>query len=208
MIVSDATGLLFVHVQKTGGSTVENWLKEVTPDARRVPGCHRHAGLRPLLTAEPGLSTHLVLGVVRNPWSRMLSWHRMVRRWVAEVPDGEPLTALAHFRGNVFARRVALELPDFEDFVMRGTLEIPRLGRPQLDYLEAPGRTADVICHQETLDEDLRAVAARCGLPAHTGERWNTDDERVDYRAAYTPAMRDRVGEVFARDVEAFGYDF
>ena len=34
MIVSDTTGLLSVHVQKTGGTTVQRWLEEVTPDAR------------------------------------------------------------------------------------------------------------------------------------------------------------------------------
>lgn len=208
MIVSDAAGLLFVHVQKTGGVSVERWLQEVTPDARRVPGCDRHAGLRAILAAEPALADHLVLGVVRNPWTRLLSWHRMVRRWVSWVPDGEPLEAVENFRGNAFARRVARELPDFEDFVMRGTAEIPRLRRPQVAYLEAPGRRADVVARQETLDDDLRALATRCGLPPRTGERWNTDDERVDHRAAYTPAMRDRVGEVFARDVAAFGYEF
>ncbi len=208
MIVSDAAGLLFVHVQKTGGVTVERWLQEVAPDARRVPGCDRHAGLRVILAAEPALSGHLVLGIVRNPWSRLLSWHRMVRRWVSWVPEGQSLETLANFRGNAFAQRVARELPDFEDFVMRGTAEIPRLRRPQLSYLEAPGRRADVVGRQETLDADLRAVAARCGLPARTGERWNADDEQVDYRVAYTPAMRDRVGEIFARDVAAFGYEF
>lgn len=208
MIVSDTTGLLFVHVQKTGGTTVQRWLEEVTPDARPVPGCHRHAGLTTILQAEPSLRDHLVVGFVRNPWSRMHSWHRMVRRWVAQVPDGEPLASLSHFRGNAFARRVARELPDFEDFVLRGTREVPRLRRPQVAYLRAPGRRADLVGRQETLEADLRVLAERCGLPPHAGGRWNADDEPVDYRDAYTPAMRDRVAEVFARDVEAFGYEF
>ncbi len=208
MIVSDSAGLVFVHVQKTGGVTVERWLEEVLPDARRLPGRDRHAGLRTILADEPGLADHLVFGVVRNPWARLLSWHRMVLRWVSWVPVGEPLTAVPNFRGNRFAQRVAQEFPDFEDFVLRGPDVLPRLRRPQVAYLEAPGRRADVVGRQERLDADLDGLADRLGLPRRSGERWNADDERVDHRAAYTPAMRDRVGELFARDVDELGYEF
>lgn len=208
MIVSDAARLVFVHVQKTGGVSVEHWLREAVPDARRLPGRDRHAGLRTILADEPGLADYFVVGFVRDPWARMHSWHRMVMRWAGWVPEGAPLTAVENFRGNLFAQRVAREFADFEDFVMRGPDRLPRLRRPQLAYLEAPGRRADLVGRQESLAADVETLRQRCDLPAVALTHRNADDERVDHRAAYTPAMRDRVGELFARDVAELGYEF
>ncbi len=208
MLISDSSRLLFVHVQKTGGSTVQRWLEENVDDARGLPRCHRHAGLGPILDEEPDLTAYLVLGFVRNPWSRMLSWHRMIQRWAAAVRPGEPLESVEDFRTNRFARRVARELPDFESFVLRGPAEIPRLRRPQVSYLEAGGRRADLVGRQERLEEDLAPLRERLGFGPLPAERHNADVERVDYRDAYTPRMRDHVGEVFARDVEELGYEF
>lgn len=208
MIISDSARLVFVHVQKTGGTTVQAWLQATLPDARTLRDRHRHAGLRAILEAEPDVGAYLVLGCVRNPWARMLSWHRMVRRWVEAVPEGEQLTVVRDFRGNRFAQRVAREHPDFESFVLDGPDRFPRLRRPQVDYLTAGDRTADVVARTETLDADLDRLAGRLGLAPPPAERHNVDVERVDYRGFYTPAMRDRVGEVFARDCAAFGYTF
>ena len=207
-MISDSASVLFVHVQKTGGSSIDNWLRASLPDVRTLPDRDRHAGLRTILKDEPDLRSYFVFGFVRNPWSRMLSWHRMIRRWVEEVPAGEPLESLRSFQVNPFARRVALELPDFESFVMRGPGEFPRLRRPQIAYLEAPRRRADLIGRQERFEADLEVVRERLGLPAREERRYNADVVDVDYREHYSTAMRERVGELFARDVEEFGYEF
>lgn len=207
-MISDSARLVFVHVQKTGGSSVDNWLRAALPDVRSLPGRDRHAGLRTILRDEPALASYFVFGFVRNPWSRMLSWHRMIRRWVDEVPEGRPLESLRSFEVNPFARRVAVEMPDFEDFVLRGPEEFARLRRPQVGYLRTPRRSADLIGRQESFDADLERVRERLGLPPREEHRYNADVEEVDYRAHYTPRMRDRVGELFARDVAEFGYEF
>ena len=85
MMVSHEKRVLFVHVQKTGGSTIDRMLEEAIPDVAYLQGLRggRHARLGPALKAYPELSDYFIFGFVRNPWARMYSWYSMMRR--AEV---------------------------------------------------------------------------------------------------------------------------
>mgnify|MGYP001765767790 CR=1 FL=1 len=212
MIVSHERRLLFVHVQKTGGSSIDRVLESALPDAARVQGLPgtRHAKLRAALRAHPEYGDYFVLGFVRNPWARLLSWHGMVIRRAAAAERGRREHVVKRFEANNFWRTVAEEYPDFESFVLQGTREIPRLATPQLDWLRAPGgRRADFIGRTENLADDLTAALAQVGveLPVDALERRNAGP-RADYRVAYSAAMRDRVAVVFADDIEEFGYTF
>ena len=89
MLISDSHRFLFVHVQKTGGSTIDNGLTAALGDVRRIPAANRHAPLDRLLQLEPGLADYWTAGFVRNPWARMLSWWRMMERF----RDGAALPA-------------------------------------------------------------------------------------------------------------------
>ncbi|WP_426244339.1 sulfotransferase family 2 domain-containing protein [Nocardioides sp. LHG3406-4] len=207
MLVSDAHRFLFVHVQKTGGVTIDGLLRPQLPDARSLDGMTRHARLEQILTAEPGLGDYWIAGVVRNPWARLLSWWSMVERFRDLAEQGAP-KAQAFLSGKGFLAVVAREYADFESFVLRGTHERPRLQTPQVAYLTTQARRADFIGRQETFDADVATIVARLGLPpVPQVPRVNASAPR-DHRDAYTPHMRDRVAEVFAADVEAFGYSF
>ncbi|WP_181310471.1 sulfotransferase family 2 domain-containing protein [Nocardioides campestrisoli] len=210
MIVSRAQRLLFVHVQKTGGLSTDTLLESLLPDAERVQGLPgtRHAKLRAALRAHPEYADYFVFGFVRNPWARLLSWHAMVLRRTSSAQDGNEYIA-ARLEANSFWRKVGEEYADFEEFVLRGTREIPRLGTPQIDWLRAPGREADFIGRTESFDADLATALEKAGVEVPPGaiQRRNAGPP-ADYRSAYTPAMRDRVAEAFAEDIEAFGYRF
>lgn len=207
MVISDAHRLLFVHVQKTGGSTIHNRLHEVLPDARRLRGMNRHARLGAILRAEPALADYWTVGFVRNPWARLLSWYRMVERMKRRARRGRP-GAQAFLRNNRFIGGVATSCPDFESFVLAGTERFPRLRVPQLRYLTTGSRRADLIGRQETLEADLRAVFARLELPWQPLESVNVDQRRPGYQQLYTEPMRRRVEQLFAPDIAAFGYRF
>ncbi len=218
MVISDRVRLLFVHVQKTGGSTIQNRLTEVLPDTRQVQGVDRHGTLGQILRKEPELSAYWTFGMVRNPWARMLSWYNMVDRFRESKAGGEARIE----RKNQFMQSVAETCPDFETFVMKGLDEFNRLQVPQFRYLNTKTRRADFVGRQESLEADLRAVHARLDIPWTPLQSVNVDRSRPDYksddlelsredrryREVYTDAMRRRVEAVFARDVQAFGYEF
>jgi len=207
MVISDAHKLLFVHVQKTGGSTIDNRFDEVLPDVRHVAGVDRHATLGQILEAEPDLAAYWTVGFVRNPWARMLSWFRMVERFKERASKGRR-GADMFLKKNQFIKGVADACPDFETFIMEGPDQWVRLRTPQIRYLTSKTRRADFIGRQETLEADLRAIFARLELPWEPLQSVNVDRSRPDYREVYTDPMRRRVEELFERDIAAFDYSF
>lgn len=111
--------------------------------------------------------------------------------------------------GNPMWRTVATEYAGFDDFVLRGTEELHRVGKPQWSYLHAPGRgrTADFIGRTENFAEDVAVVQRRLGLepsaPPHLLRH-----SRGSYRDYYNDATRKKVAEVYAVDIDRFGYTF
>lgn len=209
VIVSHSARVLFVHVQKTGGSTVDRLLTEHLPDAEPVRGLPdgRHARLGAALRAHPELADYWIFGFVRNPWARLWSWHSMILRRGEAAAAGNAEVA-AYIARTKFWGRVLRDFPDFETFVLDGTRELRRLGTPQIQFLSYQDRQADFIGRTERLDEDVRSILDRWGLEAPPSiPRRNAGPSR-DYREQYTPAMRARVAEVFARDIELFDYEF
>ncbi|WP_162599820.1 sulfotransferase family 2 domain-containing protein [Nocardioides solisilvae] len=207
MLVSDSHRFLFVHVQKTGGVSVEHLLRPLIPDVRGLEGLTRHARLRQVLKAEPALASYWTVGFVRNPWARLLSWYGMVQRFRELAEKGSP-KAQRFLGGGGFMAGVARDYPDFEQFVLRGPDDWPRLRTPQVAYLRAPGREADFVGRTESFEADVRRVMLHLGLPTPDSVPRDNAAPPRDYRTEYTPAMRDRVAEVFAPDLEAFGYSF
>ncbi len=215
MLISDSHRFLFVHVQKTGGSTIDNGLTAALGDVRRISAANRHAPLGRLLQLEPGLSSYWTAGFVRNPWARMLSWWRMMERF-REGADKGIERYLDHLQRNRFVAGIIDNHPDFESFVLHATEEHPRLRKPQVEFMNAPGfgegeshgRSADFVGRQESLEEDLHAIYDHLGLKWVELQSVNIDPGRPDYRDVYTPVTRDRVAELFAADLEAYGYEF
>lgn len=209
MIRSVERRVLFVHVQKTGGSSIERLLYDHLPAAEPVKGLPggRHATMRQVTAALPETRDYWTFGFVRNPWARMYSWHAMVvrRGEVADAGNRQLAERIARSRfwGGVLAR-----YPTFEQFVLEGPEEFERLRRPQLDYLRTRRRRADFIGRTENLDDDLREAFARIGIPLPPAVPQNNAGPPTDYREHYTPEMRRRVGSLFAADVDEFGYEF
>ena len=209
MRVSDTSRVVFIHVPKTGGSTVDEMFDTEVADARRVQGCQRHATLTKLLRAEPDLADYWSFGFVRNPWARMVSWWSMVAGVFDKIEAGVP-NAVRKIENHPKAWLPEGEFKDdFDRFVLEGTEKIPKVGRPQSRTLSrADGAMADFVGRLENFDEDFNVVRERLGLaPLEVVPRRNKSSHG-DYRDYYNDVTRKKVAEVFARDIETFGYTF
>ena len=138
MLTSEAHGFLFIHVQKTGGTSIETLLS-AAPDVMNPPGCPKHGGLRIALRKDPALADRWVFGFVRNPWARYVSWWEMIQRVKVE---GTRTRRSRKMLARVEFIRRSVEYPDFAAFVEHGPAEFPRLSRSQISYLSAPRRRA------------------------------------------------------------------
>ncbi|WP_322919357.1 sulfotransferase family 2 domain-containing protein [Nocardioides renjunii] len=213
MLISDARRALFVHVPKTGGVSVGVAFQRACPDARsKTPGVSpplgRHAPYERILRAEPHVANYWSFAFVRNPWARMVSWWSMIDDWNRAwgPASGRPQETATRMRGNEMWRAAAA-YADFEEFVLRGTDELPRVGRPQVDYLRAADREVDFVGRTESFAEDLQRVERQLGSePTRVPHR--NKSPHGSYRDYYTAASRAKVAEVYAPDLEAFGYTF
>lgn len=143
---------------------------------------------------------YFTFSFVRNPWDRLVSayeylsrggWDEKDRAWVD--------THLAPYA-------------DFTDFVRRGlrqraVREFMHF-RPQRQFVcDWRGRLlVDYLGYFETITTDFEAICRRLGVDAtltHTNR-----STAADYREKYTDETRRLVGEHYAADIRAFGYDF
>lgn len=205
MVVSRRLGCAFVHVQKTGGESVEAALMEADGEAvTALPGNpawedtsrrrHLHASDLVAALGAAEWASLFSFGFVRNPWERLVSWHAM---------------CLERPRINAFTRYVANELRDFNDFVERpGEGLAMKTTVNQIDYLteERGGPLVSFIGRFERLEADVAEVSRRIGIELRLGHR--NPSSHPGYRDCYSPRTRAIVAERFARDIEAFGYRF
>jgi sulfotransferase famil protein len=204
MLMSPSRRVLFVHVQKTGGVSVEALMRETVDDIVVDPHI-RHAPLDKILERFPEVADYWTFGFVRNPWARMLSWWAMVQHAQANSQKGG--WAYRPMAENPFWQAVS-KYEDFDTFLRVGPKKHPRLARPQIRYLTTTTKRADFIGRNETFADDMRTVLEHLGLPAPAELPHKNKGHHVDYRQSYTPWGRDRVAEVFAEDLTEFGYEF
>ncbi len=189
MIVSHRARCIFVHIQKTAGTSIEGVLRQHDAQA----GSHLHDGRRHLHAREIW-DGYFKFAFVRNPWDRLVSWYHMCVQ--VPVPNG-------------FCRYVRENFATFESFV-NGATSGPgaKTTQPQFDYVADEHGTVivDFVGRYEALADDFARVAERLGLEARLPHA-NTS-AHGSYRDYYNDATRDVVARRFARDIEHFGYRF
>ena len=201
--------MLFVHVPKTGGATVDLIFDQEVADARKVAGAKRHFTYGELLELEPGLTDYWSCGFVRNPWARMVSWWAMTVKMYDRAERGiEPARTKVETLRRIWGP-LGQYREDFPTFVLEGTQNVKRLRVPQLRRLQAAGRgQVDFIGKVESFVHDVNVIREKVGLePVDELPRRNKSSHG-HYSEYYDDRTRERVAELYAMDIEAFGYTF
>lgn len=214
MPISDTHRCIFVHIPKTGGTSIEtalgmfhSWKIENTDalfgkiqspalvEKQWLTRYLQHLSWCELCELVPPdeRQKYLTFSWVRNPWERMVSIYSN------KDPD-----MLEH------ARQGGLELKNlsFSDFVA-ATLDFPHVHlRPQHEFiLDREGNQAvDFIGRFDNFSADFAILCEKIGteiaLP-HTNKSAHTN-----YRAYYDARTRALVDQKYRIDAEAFGYTF
>lgn len=216
MLISHHHAFAFIHVPKTGGSSVAHalWAHADHVEHYWANRCLARIGIRvnhyaPVRlrkfrphTPAAELRRNLPAGMfeqlftfafVRNPWDLLVSYYHF-------LSDAEGHPDHASHR-----RRHAVRLPDFEAYVRyeirRGKISQTRMvadrrGRVLVNFL---GR-------YESLRTDFDRACRHIGIDASLG-RANAS-ARGDYRDYYTDRLAALVRDHFAEDIERFGYEF
>jgi len=196
--------MVFVHIQKTGGVTVQRLLKNNIPDIRTIVA--RHASASQGMEVLDNWDDYFRFAFVRNPWDRLVSWYTMIR--TAQEIKARPWNKLWRYAQD--------NSSTFEEFIRNCTDEVIMkkgvrysFAYNQLDYVadENDNLLIDFIGRVENFDADLRKVLETIGVKQEVIPRDNSSTHK-HYSEFYTPQTEMIVRERFKRDIEYFGYVF
>lgn len=202
-LVASAPPWIFIHIQRTGGNAVRAalGLEDNPPD--------KHFLARELRAAcgEARWNSCFKFAFVRNPWARLVSWWSLIDN-KRDDTGKEPAP-------NRFFGYVTAQAHSFEEFLANCTDEIvdndgrKYIFRNQVDYLTNDnGRLiVDFVGRFERLQTDFDRVTTRLGLP-HTELPTTNGSRHAHYTEYYTPAMAEKVRQLYFRDIKTFGYQF
>jgi hypothetical protein len=201
VLVSHSRRVVFVHIQKTGGVTVQGLLKNNIPDIRTIVA--RHAFASQGMEVLDNWDDYFRFAFVRNPWERLVSWYTMIR--TAQEIKARPWNKLWRYAQD--------NSSNFEEFIRNCTDEVRMkkgvrysFAYNQLDYV-ADDLLIDFIGRVENFDADLRKVLGIIGVRQEVIPRDNSSTHK-HYSEFYTPETETIVRERFKRDIEYFGYEF
>ncbi len=234
MLISHKYRIIFVHVQKTGGDSLEKALRSVDPDAVDSPPIKWPRRLQKeviQLASIPGTEgfwhgraplcegKHLFARDVQDSLDSAV-WRSYFKfAWVRNPFDR--LVSWYHmiqqlnqdYRLWKYARS---ESSDFDSFVRNCTavvyespFERKSFCFNQIDYItDERGRTiVDFVGRFESLEEDFARLCELAGLPKLRLGKYNSS-KHGNYRSYYTDETREVVCTRYQRDLEAFNYAF
>ncbi|CAI8944900.1 sulfotransferase family 2 domain-containing protein [Methylocaldum szegediense] len=217
MLLSLRYNFLFVHIAKTGGTSIRNalWRQKWT-DPYRIPQflCSKLSAMTghkigakfprhaKIIAAKEMLPREVFEGLfkfafVRNPWDLQVSSYHHIRR---ERPH--LITHIDSFEAFLRWKFDPARPPQYHADM---STEL------QSDYvIDLHGNTiVDFLGRYEFLVEDFDTVCKRIGIktPKLPHSRKATDRRR-DYREYYTDVTAQLVADHYRPDIERFGYRF
>lgn len=204
MLHSRSNKLVFVHIQKTGGSSVRKILVPRLLDYEELG--FKHDLSKWHYQELPEWNDCYKFCFVRNPWDRLVSWYSMI------IQNRE---LLKQSRNKLWEYVIA-ESTNFEEFVRKCTGEIhdfdgtKSFAYNQIDYItDENGKIlVDFVGRYENFNGDMRHIACALGIedavvPAHENR-----SKHNHYSSYYSEELKAIVADRYARDIEFFGYEF
>jgi hypothetical protein len=210
--ISHERRCVFIHVPKTGGTSIETalglhgpWQDENrrtffgmmgSPDLLALPRTSaflQHLSIGEVQELAPEAREYFSFAFVRNPWDRMVSAYHRTDPHLLE--QGRQVGI--HLSGLSFAEFLSrTERIEHAHLREQAHFICDRSGTVRVDYT---GRF-------ETIEQDFRSVCRRLGVDLPL-PRLNTSTHR-DYRHYYDGETAAFVAKRYRRDIELFGYTF
>lgn len=216
MPVCRARKLIFVHIPKTGGSSIEKALGLFGRDncgsnepseeilygitGPRAMQHYTAAGIRKALGPGP-FRDYFKFAFVRNPYDRIVSAYHFHCKY-----GGESLSFEDYVVKRLAHRKLALKIPAALRPSFKPDLMDDHIVSQHRFVLNAAGRPlVDFIGRFENLPADFEKIRARFGI--ESGLPHINKSERAGCREYYTPRALRIVRTFFWRDFAAFGYE-
>jgi hypothetical protein len=231
MAIYSPIGVGYVHIPKTGGTSIRNWFLENIP--KTVSYIPNH--FRASVLCERHKDIDFLFATVRNPWSRAVSRWRHLKRRAEKIGIAKKKYTR---RYKIFQNMTFKEYIDFQkkmtfeyfiDFyseainsknnnrreeVLSNNPDIPaskteinwRMLSPQITWLDRP---INYIMKLENIDKDFKKIQdmfnCHIALPKNNQHNHGNKD---DYKLFYNEHTKNKIAKIFEKDIETFKYRF
>lgn len=168
----------FSHNPKVAGKSISSWLIANVKSAgyeRRGGGRHLH----PIFKNIPG-DKGFTFAVVRNPYSRMVSWYNYLQQKAGHTEFSEKYSTFEEF------------VLDYKNAIKRHILP------PQVDYAKG----VDYTLLYENLEEDFKVIQDFYDCYEPLG--WINTSKKVNWEEYYTDDLKRVVEKHFRQDFELY----
>jgi Sulfotransferase family len=182
----DDLQLIFVHIARTGGTSIEMALTgqdwwHISPETKHLSARQIHSQC-----GEEKWNDYFKFSIVRNPWDRVVSMFA-TGWWMDDDRQGDAEAEFEHFIENLAPH--------------------PNEIYSSLMYSEIINERLDMIIRYESLQEGFDKVCKSIGKPPMILGR-EESRERLHYSVYYNDRTRRKVAELFNKDIEDYRYVF
>lgn len=194
--IKGRTDVIFIHITKTAGTSITKALNCYEPEINKI---EKHYTVPEIINiiGEKEFNSAFKFCFVRNPWGRLYSLYQFRRK-----------------RSKVYKERYE-KYDDFNEWILEyvKTKEFKNdnnLRRNQLDWISDPKNEirVDFIGRFENLENDFKELCRKIKVPEKHLPRQTVTGNPEDYRLVYNDETKELVRNLFARDIEYFGYEF
>ena len=197
MFISEKDKFIFVHVPKTGGTSMHIAFKDyyIVGDRTDPEPEEHHASLVKILNENmsiEGIEEYYTFGFVRNPWDRLVSGFHDFKQQRALLSG--------------------IEFKDFAINMAKGEGRYHELirdvhFRPQYTFLDCAEKTIDFVGKFEDMINSFKYVMNELDLPPLTLYK-HRSSSHPPYQHLYDDYTIAAVADLYKEDIKTFGYDY
>ena len=200
-MISHRHNFIFIHINKTAGTSVVNSLKPFVESyiARRKRKCvDQHKSINDMLNEET--KRYFKFAFVRNSWDRFLSLYKYRIKTNQTNLKNNPISF------KEWAKRIHEKDPIYYNVTNKLQL---RVLSTQLGWIKNKDGeiVTDFIGRFENLQKDFDIICDKIGIPQQQLPHKNETDHK-HYTEYYDEETKQIVAEKYAKDIEYFGYEF
>ncbi|REE80353.1 sulfotransferase family protein [Lutibacter oceani] len=191
MIISHTLKIIFIHVQRTGGSTIINLLKNQLGNNIEILSQHGNARTSETYLLEE-YKDYYTFGFTRNPWERILSWYSLIHK------NDKKSLAQERKRFEIF-----IESDYASDFTTQ------QFHYNTLDYFSNKKGIlkVDEILRYENFENEILKLFNKLNLPLTEIPITNNTNLKI-FQDFYTKKSKNLIAEKCKKDIEYFNYVF
>lgn len=190
---------IFVHIPKTGGTSIVTWLENNFEVDKKSKHCSNDTAL------EFWPNSEWSFAVVRNTWARLASSYTYQIQYYTNrlnlINQGKAKKPHKHFWQKDTVEHILQELDKgFEYYLTQ--FDNPLDLDLQTSYING----VDYILRLENIDNDFKQIQEK--LNCYYALPLKNTSSKTDYRTFYNSKTKDWVAENYAEEIEKFKYRF